>query len=32
MIRGIEKAKFTDTDGTEFDFATVQVITSSIAD
>lgn len=32
MIRGIGKSKFTEDDGTEFDFATVQVITSSVAD
>lgn len=32
MIRGVEKAKFTDPDGNTFDFAAVQVITSSVAD
>lgn len=32
MIRGIEKSVFTDDSGNEFDFAVVQVITSSVAD
>lgn len=32
MIRGIEKAVFTDEGDTKFDFGVVQVITSSVAD